>query len=58
MVTVADLNGNGAMDIITSTNRGTFVFCGKPHSARTAAEQKALISMATESPDTKFGTQI
>lgn len=35
MVTVADLNGNGAMDIITSTNRGTFVFWGKPHSART-----------------------
>jgi Domain of Unknown Function (DUF1080)/FG-GAP-like repeat len=29
MVTVADLNGNGAMDIITSTNRGTFVFWGK-----------------------------
>lgn len=33
-LTAADLNGNGAMDIITSTNRGTFVFWGKPHSAR------------------------
>ena len=31
MLSVADLNGNGAMDIITSTNRGTFVFWGKPH---------------------------
>ena len=40
MVTVADLNGNGAMDIITSTNRGTFVFWGKPYSARTGAEKK------------------
>ncbi len=40
MVTVADLNGNGAMDIITSTNRGTFIFWGKPHSARAAAEKK------------------
>ena len=40
MLTVADLNGNGAMDIITSTNRGTFVFWGKPHSARTAAKKK------------------
>lgn len=32
MVTIADLNGNGAMDIITSTNRGTFIFWGKPRS--------------------------
>ncbi len=32
MVTVADLNGNGAMDIITSTNRGAFIFWGKPRS--------------------------
>jgi hypothetical protein len=31
-----DLNGNGAMDIITSTNRGTF--WGNPYSARTGAE--------------------
>ena len=41
MVTVADLNGNGAMDIITSTNRGTFIFWGKPHSARTALKKKS-----------------
>jgi Domain of Unknown Function (DUF1080)/FG-GAP-like repeat len=34
MVTVADLNGKGAMDIITSTNRGTFIFWGKPRSTR------------------------
>ena len=30
MLTAADLNGNGAMDIITSTTRGTFIFWGKP----------------------------
>jgi len=41
LVTVANLNGNGAMDIITSTNRGTFVFWGKPHSARTGAEKSS-----------------
>jgi len=40
MVCSADLNGNGAMDIITSTNRVTFVFWSEPHSARTAAEKK------------------
>jgi len=40
MVTVADLNGNGAMDIITSTNRGTFIFWGKPHSNRTAVSRQ------------------
>jgi hypothetical protein len=27
---VADLNGDGAVDIITSTNRGTFIFWGQP----------------------------
>jgi len=26
-----DLNGDGAIDIITSTDRGTFIFWGKPH---------------------------
>src|SRR5919205_532651 len=25
-----DLNGDGAPDIVTSTNRGTFIFWGKP----------------------------
>ena len=37
MVTVGDLNGNGVMDIISSTNRGTFVFWGKPYSDRKKA---------------------
>ena len=37
MVTVGDLNGNGVMDIISSTNRGTFVFWGKPYSERKKA---------------------
>jgi hypothetical protein len=27
---VADLNKDGAVDIITSTNRGTFIFWGQP----------------------------
>ena len=30
-VAVADLKGDGGMDIITSTNSGTFIFWGKPH---------------------------
>jgi hypothetical protein len=38
-VTVADLNGDGAMDIITSTMKGTFIFWGKPDAKR-AVEQK------------------
>lgn len=29
-ITVKDLNGNGAVDIITSTNRGTFIYWNKP----------------------------
>jgi Domain of Unknown Function (DUF1080)/FG-GAP-like repeat len=33
-VTVADLKGDGAMDIITSTTRGTFIFWGKPNRKR------------------------
>ncbi len=31
---VVDLNHDGAMDIITSTDRGTFIFWGKPHTAK------------------------
>lgn len=30
-----DLNGDGAIDIITSTNRGTFIFWNKMHAAKT-----------------------
>jgi hypothetical protein len=29
-----DLNHDGAMDIITSVNKGTFIFWGKPHAAK------------------------
>ena len=32
-----DLNGDGAMDIITSTGRGTFIFWGKPRAGKTAS---------------------
>ncbi len=31
-----DLNGDGAMDIVTSTGRGTFIFWGKPRAGKTA----------------------
>jgi len=33
-VTAEDVNKDGLMDLVTSTNRGTFVFWGKPRSAR------------------------
>lgn len=29
-ITVVDLDGNGALDIITSTNRGTFIYWNRP----------------------------
>jgi hypothetical protein len=35
-VLAVDLNKDGAMDIVTATNRGTFIFWGKP--ARRAAK--------------------
>ena len=35
-VAAVDLNGDGAMDIVTSTGRGTFIFWGKPHAAKAA----------------------
>jgi hypothetical protein len=41
-VLATDLNGDGAVDLITSTNRGTFIFWGKPRSrgAKTASTPK------------------
>ena len=35
-----DLNGDGAVDIITSTNRGTFIFWNKMHPAKKAVSKK------------------
>jgi hypothetical protein len=32
-----DLNGDGVMDIVTSTGRGTFIFWGKPRAAKAPA---------------------
>jgi hypothetical protein len=29
-ILATDLNKDGAIDIVTSTNRGTFIFWGKP----------------------------
>jgi hypothetical protein len=40
-VTVADLKGDGAMDIITSTNKGTYIFWGKPHKKPVQANSSA-----------------
>jgi len=31
-VLAVDLNKDGAIDVVTSTNRGTFIFWGKPNS--------------------------
>ena len=46
MVTVADLNGNGALDIITSTNRGTFVFLGQAIFSSHRSREKVLMDAA------------
>jgi hypothetical protein len=35
-----DLNHDGALDIITSTNRGTFIFWNQMHAAKTKAAKK------------------
>ena len=35
-VLAVDLNHNGAMDIVTSTRLGTFIFWGKPHPKKSA----------------------
>jgi len=40
---VADLNKDGAMDIITSTDRGTFIFWGKP---RASSKKPAVAAQA------------
>lgn len=32
-VSATDLNGDGAVDVLTATNRGTFIFWGRPGSA-------------------------
>jgi hypothetical protein len=37
-VLAVDLNQDGAMDIVTSTNRGTFIFWGKPKAKPPAAK--------------------
>ena len=37
-VLAVDLNKDGAMDIVTSTNRGTFIFWGKPGARPRAAK--------------------
>jgi 3-keto-disaccharide hydrolase/VCBS repeat protein len=36
-VLAVDLNKDGAIDIVTSTDRGTFIFWGKPHAASAKA---------------------
>ena len=36
----ADLNKDGAPDVLTATNRGTFIFWGKPKAAAPAAATK------------------
>lgn len=49
-VTVADLKGNGAMDIITSTNKGTFIFWGKPHKKAAQTTNKKAPQTASKRP--------
>jgi hypothetical protein len=45
-VLAIDLNGDGAVDIVTSTNRGTFIFWGKPR----AGSAKATAAPARKLP--------
>jgi hypothetical protein len=40
-VLAIDLNKDGAIDIVTSTDRGTFIFWGKPRAAATKAAAPA-----------------
>jgi hypothetical protein len=37
-VLAADLNKDGALDVVTATNQGTFIFWGKPAAKATAAK--------------------
>jgi len=37
---MVDLNHDGAIDILTSTNRGTFIFWGKKHAAPKSVGKK------------------
>jgi hypothetical protein len=39
-VLAADLNHDGVMDIVTTTDRGTFIFWGKPGAKAKAAPAK------------------
>jgi hypothetical protein len=39
---VADLNRDGAIDIITSTNRGAFIFWNQMHAAKRATGKKQV----------------
>ncbi len=39
-ILAVDLNKDGAVDIATATDRGTFIFWGKPHGAASPAAAK------------------
>ncbi len=39
-VLAVDLNKDGAMEVLTTTNRGTFIFWGKPKPAAKPAAKK------------------
>ena len=39
-VLAADLNGDGIIDLVTSTNRGTFIFWGKGNAATRSAPRQ------------------
>ena len=37
---IDDFDNDGALDVVTSTNRGTFIFWNKMHSAKGGATKK------------------